>query len=290
MRIRVSHTTVYRYSSPVILRPHVFRLRPRHDGAQRLLHYRCAITPAPVGQSESLDHDGNVFLQAWFNGPVEELRVTSQFEVETVRHNPFDFLLAGEGMSSIPVFYPDELIAPTHPYRNCDQVSPPVREYASTVAGEVGGETIRFLTQLTTQIHQDIRQIVRPEGHPFASDVTLRQAEGSCRDLAILFADACRAVGFAARFVSGYELASLEHEDPYMHAWTEVYLPGGGWRGFDPSRGLVVERSHVAVAAAVNPLLATPIHGTFMGAAQSSIEARITMNAVETCITGGLGI
>jgi transglutaminase-like putative cysteine protease len=290
MRIQVSHTTVYRYSSPVILRPHIFRLRPRHDGAQRLLHYRCAITPAPVGESESLDQDGNVFLQAWFNGRGKELRAVSEFEVETIRRNPFDFLLAGEGMSSVPVCYPDELIAPTYPYRACDQVSAAVREYASGVAEQAGGETIHFLTQLTTQVHRDFRQVVRPEGRPFTSDVTLRQTEGSCRDLAILFADACRAMGFAARFVSGYELASLEHEDPHMHAWTEVYLPGGGWRGFDSSRGLGVAQSHVALAAAVDPLLATPIQGTFLGTAESSIEARITMKAEDTCVSYGLGI
>ena len=114
-------------------------------------------------------------------------------------------------------------------------------------------------------------------GAPFAAETTLREQEGSCRDLAVLFCAACRAVGLAARFVSGYERDASLQENGDLHAWAEVYLEGGGWRGYDPSRALAVASTHVAVAAASDPLLASPVSGTFRGAATAKLEFSISM-------------
>ena len=115
-----------------------------------------------------------------------------------------------------------------------------MKQYAKSVAAGAQWNTLSFLLALSRQIFQTCRQVIRPYGPPWPSDQTLSSQEGSCRDLAVLFCDACRVMGIAARFVSGYECASADRQDSYMHAWAEVYLPGIGWRGYDPSRGLAV--------------------------------------------------
>jgi transglutaminase-like putative cysteine protease len=119
--------------------------------------------------------------------------------------------------------------------------------------------------------------VARREGTPNAPEVTLATREGSCRDLAVLFCAACRAVGVTARFVSGYEREASLQENGELHAWAEVYFHGGGWRGYDPSRGLAVADSHVAVAAAADPLLAAPVTGVYRGPAKSTLEFEIAM-------------
>ena len=120
---------------------------------------------------------------------------------------------------------------------------------------------------------------MRSDGPPRPAAETLAAGEGSCRDLAVVFSEACRAAGVPARFVSGYETAAASGEHAYMHAWAEAYVPGGGWRGYDPSRGLAVSTSHVAVAAAADPALASPVAGSYRGASESVMDFQIQMQA-----------
>ena len=139
--------------------------------------------------------------------------------------------------------------------------------------------TLSFLVALSREICQGCRQIIRHHGPPWPSDRTLNWREGSCRDLAVLFCDCCRVMGIAARFVSGYECASASanRHDSFMHAWAEVYLPGIGWRGYDPSRGLAVANGHVAVAAGFDHDLASPVAGWYSGVAGSHMEASVCL-------------
>jgi transglutaminase-like putative cysteine protease len=115
--------------------------------------------------------------------------------------------------------------------------------------------------------------------------VTLSTFQGSCRDLAVLFCDLCRVVGIASRFVSGYECASAGQPDAYMHAWAEVYLPGAGWRGYDPSRGLVVANTHVAVAASFHHDLASPVAGAYTGGSGARMDASLRMSTDRDSMT-----
>ena len=266
MRLSVAHTTVYRYDRPVQLEPHLFRLRPREDAVQRLLDYRLDLTPPPAGQSWSLDQDGNAALQAWFHDPVEQLTVSVDFAVETLRENPFDFVLAS------PV-YDERLRAALSPYLPSDDPA----AFAGLAPRE--SDPMAFLTALNGGLFRNFRHVVRENGPAHPPEVTLREGAGSCRDLAVLFCAACRARGLAARFVSGYERAAAFEEQAHMHAWAEVYLPGGGWRGYDPSRGLAVSTGHIAVAAAADPQFAAPVTGTYRGLARSTMEHSIRMQA-----------
>jgi transglutaminase-like putative cysteine protease len=288
MKINVTHSTLYRYDFPVYLEPHIFRLRPRENGAQRLLAFDLQIAPTPAGTTECLDQDGTLALNAWFNAPTRELRVVSSFTVEMLRTNPFDYVLTSESLN-LPLWYLDPLCAALAPYRNDTQVAESVKQYAKSIAAGAQWNTLTFLTALSLGIFQTSRQVTRPYGPPWPSDRTLLSQEGSCRDLAVLFCDACRVLGIASRFVSGYECAaatsSLGQQDSYMHAWAEVYLPGIGWRGYDPSRGLAVSNGHVAVAAGFDHDLASPVAGWYSGGSGSQMEASLSL---QVCPNSGV--
>jgi transglutaminase-like putative cysteine protease len=277
MKITVTHSTVYRYDYPVYLEPHIFRFRPRTNSAQKLLTFDLQIQPMPAGTTECLDQDGTLAVNAWFDTPTTELNVLSRFTVELLRENPFDYLLIGESLT-LPLWYREPLCAALTPYRQDAQVTEFVKQYAKSVAASAQWNTLSFLTTLSRQIFQTFRQTVRPKGPPWPSDRTLRAMEGSCRDLAVLFCDLCRVMGIAARFVSGYECASANRQDSYMHAWAEVYLPGIGWRGYDPARGVAVSNAHVAVAAGFDHDLASPVAGWYSGGSQSRMETSLRLD------------
>jgi transglutaminase-like putative cysteine protease len=276
MKITVTHSTSYFYDSPVLLEPHIFRLRPRMNSTQRLLAFDIQVTPAPAGTTECLDQDGTLAMNAWFNAPTPQLNVTSRFTVELLRQNPFDYVIIGESLQ-LPLWYREPLSAALAPYRQDSHVAETVKQYAQTTAENIKGDALTFLLMLSREIFQSFRQLVRPDGDAWLSYQTLNMREGSCRDLAVLFCDVCRVMGIAARFVSGYECASANRQDSYMHAWAEVYLPGIGWRGYDPSRGLAVANGHVVVASGFHPELASPVAGWYSGGSGSRMEAFIQM-------------
>ena len=163
------------------------------------------------------------------------------------------------------------------PCRNDTDVAESVKQYAKSAAAGADWNALSFLLALTRQIYQTFRQVIRPNGPPWPSDRTLSSMEGSCRDPGVLFCDACRVMGIAARFVSGYECASANCQDSYMHAWAEVYLPVVGWRGYDPSRGLAVSNRHIAVAAVFDRDLAAPVAGWYSGESRSQMEASLSL-------------
>jgi transglutaminase-like putative cysteine protease len=241
-----------------------------------VVRFALEISPRPGGMSECLDQDGNVITEAWFNGPVTELDVRSSFEVETRRENPFDFLPNGP-----PASYPEPLRSALAAYLESEQAAGPVREWARAIAETDGGDTLTFLTALNQRLFETIEHVTRDDGPPHAPEITLSEREGTCRDVAVLFCAACRTMGIAARFVSGYEREAALQPRAYMHAWAEVYLRGGGWRGYDPSQGLAVSTAHVAVAAAADPRLAAPVSGLYRGDARSEMEFAISMEVGE---------
>jgi transglutaminase-like putative cysteine protease len=279
MHISVSHSTVYRYDGPVYLGPHTIRMRPRDDAAQRLTSFALEITPQPAGQSECLDQDGNVTVETWFDGPATELAVRSMFTIETLRENPFAFLMKN-GMGELPPAYSESVAAAVSHYREETGLADTVRSFAAAAAEAAGGKTLDFLTVLNRRISSEFTYVTRHKGRPRPADVTLVERAGSCRDFAVLFVAACRAAGLAARFVSGYDLSAEHKDQSEMHAWAEVYLEGGGWRGYDPSSGLAVSTSHVAVAAAAEPALAAPVTGSYGGSAKAEMEFLIAAQAV----------
>ncbi len=142
---------------------------------------------------------------------------------------------------------------------------PAVREIAREAIEASGGETIAFLSALTRLLYERLTVEVRHEGGPQTPDDTARRGIGACRDIAVLFNECCRSQGLAARFVSGYHEGDPDVPENHLHAWSEVYLPGGGWRGFDPTHGLAASEGYVALAASAHPEGAAAVQGSFRG-------------------------
>jgi len=280
MRFHIEHRTWYRYSGPVFLEPQVIRLRPREDATQKLLSYSLQVSPSPAGHSCLLDLEGNNADLVWFDGQTELLEISVVFQVETLRSNPFDFIFPHTGDGLLPPPFTGETDAILKGYRNPGR-SRTVKEFARQIAAEAGGQIHHFLTLLCRRIYDQSRIVIRLRGAPYPPGRTLSEQRGSCRDLAVLFIDACRHQGLPARFVSGYQAGDPDTKQRELHAWAEVYLPGGGWRGYDPTHGLVVSDGHVAVAACSQPATAAPLTGNFRG---GGIRSRLFFDLkIEAC-------
>lgn len=264
MLLNIQHRTTYRYSQPVYLDSYMLRLRPRCDGTQQLRRFAVHVTPQPSSSSESCDIEGNAVTNVWFSGITQELTVISSGEVETHRSNPFDYILADTTVESLPLQYAPDLSPAVAVYCPPMASSEEVTRFAVGIANDTGKKTLPFLSLLVRRITESCQYIVREVGDPLPAEVTLTQRKGSCRDFTVLFMEACRAVGIAARFVSGYQVPFTD-QIHQLHAWAEVYLPGGGWRGYDPTAGLAVGDHHIVVAAGSTPRMAAPISGSFRG-------------------------
>jgi transglutaminase-like putative cysteine protease len=265
MFFRIHHRLSYTYDRPVFLEPMTLRLTPRQDGSQRLLEHRQRLLDPPAGQTQVLEPDGTDAMVAWFQQERDHLTIEVDMLVETLRSNPFDWIVTHREAQHLPVTYPE---AEARSLAGClqDQTDPAVRAWAQAIAERVDGSATAFLSALADDIHHGFHHVGRLEGEPTSAAETLATLTGACRDTAMLFIAACRSQGLAARFVSGYSMHHppevSEHE---LHAWAEVYLPGGGWRAFDPSLGLAVADGHVVLAAAPDHHLAAPVSGRYRG-------------------------
>lgn len=282
MRFRIQHSLHYRYERPVFLEPHTLRLTPRQDPAQRLLAMELSVSPAASGRSESLDADGNSSVLLWFDDLRQDLELTVAMEVETLRVNPFDWILASPADARLPLTYPAATALSLQPFLAAEQpVAGEVAAWAEEQAAAVGHDTTALLMALADTIHHGFHHVGRPEGDPLEPAETLAGRSGACRDTAMLYVAACRSLGLAARFVSGYSMHHppevSEHE---LHAWAEVYVPGGGWRAYDPSLGLAVADGHVVLATAPDHRQAAPVSGTYRGTGvASSLDYRVALSA-----------
>jgi transglutaminase-like putative cysteine protease len=273
MLFHVRHALRYAYERAVFLEPTTVRLTPRTDPAQRLLHHQLQVSPEPSGSSRVLDPDGGEAVVLWFNALQEELSIEVDMVVRTTRDNPFDWIITHPPARALPAAYPREDTLSLAP---CLQGQGPpidesVRRWAAELAAAVDGSTTDFLMHLADTIHHGFHHIGRPDGEPMSAGDTLETRTGACRDTAILYVQACRSLGLAARFVSGYSMHHPEEVSEHeLHAWAEVYLPGAGWRGYDPSLGLAVADGHVVLAASPDHHLAAPVSGRYRGTGVAS--------------------
>lgn len=293
MPFEITHLARYVYNQPVFLEPHLIRMRPRVDGGQLLESFRLVVKPHPAGISTSLDAEGNVVSLAWFNGLSSELTVRAESVVTTTRNNPFEFILPPNRtllpMSYSPVEEP--LVAPARKRVGEILADDPVGRFAADVAAEVNQQVVPFLGRLSERLSSTWTVTTREHGGPWSALATLSRRTGACRDLVVLFMDACRSVGLAARFVSGFQQQSADGTHD-LHAWAEVYLPWAGWRGYDPTQGLAVGDQHIALAASARPELASPVVGSFRGtAATATLTASISISrtdGVQFFASGGM--
>ncbi len=264
MRLRIFHLTTYRYVSPVLLHRHVLRLQPRNDPHQSLRLSRMHISPTTHEQIAFLDLNGNQCIALHFQGETEFLEIESQLDLETFPEASFHL---DPDCQRLPMTYPESLQLQVGPFLGQSDLSEDLLHFIQTLTEHNHWDTLNYINDLNNTLSQQIIYMERSTGLPFEPNFTWSEKKGSCRDLAVLFMACCRAMGIAARFVSGYQALAphFKHWSPQesMHAWAEVYLPGGGWRGFDPSLGEAVGECHIALAAAAIPTGAAPVEGGF---------------------------
>jgi transglutaminase-like putative cysteine protease len=257
MRFAVRHETLYRYSVPVVLAPHILRLTPR--SASQVRTRSLVVWPEPVALDEKDDLHGNRVTQVSFSEQAtRELRIESRFELET--------------SPPPPAFEPSERLPWTQPladdlamYRSGGaSVGPTVIAFAQAVAAEVGQQPLAFLDHLCRTIHARADKQIRTSGDAQAAADTLASWQGACRDFTVLFLAAARSMGMPARFCSGYQAAADTPDGRRsLHAWPEVFVPGAGWRGWDPTHGVPAGEGHVALSAAPDQAGAMPVEGGF---------------------------
>ena len=288
MLYQISHTTTYSYSQPVTLQPHLVRLRPRSNGWQTLKLFSLQVTPEPTSRSEIVDLDGNSLIKLWFPPQkTEQLQIQAQSQVETHELNPFNYLME-PWAARLAIDYPASLLMQLQPYLSgqnanyATSVDPVSLQLAQEINHEVGGDTANFLATLNQRIYKSCKYLLRETGKPLSPGITWSEKLGSCRDLTVLFIEVCRSIGLAARFVSGYQEGDPDQDDRHLHAWAEVYLPGAGWRGYDPTHGLAVSDRHIALVASAVSHYAAPISGSFnrVGSVQSTIDYQIQIQGL----------
>lgn len=283
MLLRISHHTRYDYAQEVSFAPHLIYLRPRETPLHRLRSFRCNLAPQ-ARLISTLDAQDNSALWAHFWDKAAALNLRTEFEIETLDTNPFDFLLRPAAAKFPFAYSPAEKFALTPclvpPF---DRTQARLRSWLAEHLADAPPETVPFITALNARIHHAVAYARREEGAIQPSTETLALGSGSCRDFAVLLIEICRTLGLAARFVSGYlyDPPPPGETDPApgaMHAWVEVYLPGAGWKGLDPTRNMFCDDSFIPVAHAAQADTVNPIQGNYYAA--GPVSSRLTTSVL----------
>ena len=265
------HQTTYTYDRPVALSPHVIRLRPAPHCRTPIDAFSLKIQPESHFINWQQDPFGNYLARIVFPTPATRLQVSVDLIADMTVINPFDFFLE-EAATEFPFQYDADLAQDLTPFLQpiCDH--PDFLEFRRRVDVRPR-RTVSFLVDLNVLLQQSISYLIRMEPGVQSPEETLKKRSGSCRDSAWLLVHLLRSFGLAARFVSGYLIQLTADQQPLegpagpaadftdLHAWTEVYLPGAGWVGLDPTSGLFTGEGHIPLAATPAPQSAAPISG-----------------------------
>ena len=278
-RMKILHRTYYNFSGVVTLQPHRLLLRPREGPELRIESSSLQISPTAQLRWFRDVYDNAVAI-ASFAEPAGQLAIICESIVEQFDETPLDFMVADSAVN-YPFQYDIESLQVLHPYLEPtagDQTA--LRAWVSQYWHQ--GEQLQtygLLDRLCNAIKQTMRYQVREEPGVQSPAETLARGTGSCRDFANLFMQAARHLGLAARFVSGYLNAPYaDGRAGSTHAWAEVYLPGAGWKGFDPTSGEIAGSRHIAVAVARLPEVVSPVTGAFVGPPGSALTVGVWVN------------
>ncbi len=271
IRVACTHLTHYKFDRMVGLAPHVLRLRPAPHCRTPIRAYSMKILPETHFLNWQQDPFGNYQARLVFPEKANELRIEIELIADLTPCNPFDFFIE-DYAETFPFSYQKQEKAELQPYFQKVMPGPLLTKWLAGVDHEEKN-TIDFLVELNQRLQQDINYSVRMEPGVQSCEMTLGRALGSCRDSAWLLVQILRHLGLAARFVSGYLVQLTADEKSLdgpsgpdadftdLHAWTEVYLPGAGWVGLDPTSGLLAGEGHIPLACTPHPLSAAPLTG-----------------------------
>ena len=271
IHVALNHVTHYRYDRLVSLSPQSVRLRPAPHCRTRILGYSLSVEPAKHFINWQQDPEANYLARLTFPDKTRELRIEVDLIAEMSVFNPFDFFLEPYAQK-FPFKYEAGEARELAPYLATLPLTPKFASYLASIAAKDVG-TVDYLVELNMRLSRDIRYLIRMEPGVQTPETTLENASGSCRDSGWLLVQLLRHLGLAARFVSGYliqltaDVKSLDGPSgpsadfTDLHAWCEVYLPGAGWIGFDPTSGLLAGEGHIPLACTPEPSTAAPVSG-----------------------------
>ena len=267
----IHHLTHYKYDRPVTLAPQIIRLRPAPHSRTRVLSHSIKVSPGGHFVNHQQDVYGNWLARYVFPEPVDEFRIEVDLVADMTVYNPFDFFVEEEAIK-FPFHYAADIRDDLAVYRAVEPAGPLLSRFLETVP-RAAESTVDFIVELNARIANETNYLIRMEPGVQTPEETLQRASGSCRDSSWLLVQVLRHLGFAARFVSGYliqlkpDLKALDgpqgtdKDFTDLHAWAEVYLPGAGWVGLDPTSGLLTGESHIPLAATPHYRNAAPISG-----------------------------
>jgi len=283
----IRHLTHYKYDRPVTLGPQIIRLRPAPHSRTRVISHSLKVSPEGHFVNHQQDAYGNWQSRFVFPDPVREFRIEVDLVADMTVYNPFDFFVEERG-EHWPFTYPEEIADDLSIYLKPDPVGPHLQAFLDTVPRDTQ-RTVDFIVGLNARLANEIGYVIRMEPGVQEPETTFGVGTGSCRDSSWLLVQIMRNLGLAARFVSGYliqlkpDLEALdgpsgtEQDFTDLHAWTEVFLPGAGWVGLDPTSGLLTGESHIPLAATPHFQNAAPISGGFSSAGQPEVEFEFDM-------------
>lgn len=279
-RLRIKHQTEYIFPVTVTLKPHRLLLRPREGHDVRIESSKLEISPAYTIKWQR-DLFDNSLAVVTFTESANRLIITSDVIIQHYTHAPYDFVLEPHAMNYPFMYLQNEQIdLATFRQPIYTAEIPIIKEWLQR-SELIGDDTFSMLVNLNKTIKQQFSYRIREEAGVQSPAQTLADGSGSCRDYATLFIEACRCLGLASRFVSGYLHApATEAGNATTHAWAEVYLPGTGWKGFDPTTGVVTADQHIAVAVARDPESVPPVAGSFIaqGAVKPTMKVNVQVN------------
>jgi len=271
IHVALNHVTHYTYDRRVGMSPHIVRLRPAPHCRSRILSYSLKVEPESHFINWQQDAFANHLARLVFPEPTTEFKVTVDLVTEMSVYNPFDFFLE-PAAENFPFRYDEGTKLELQPYLVTEPATPAFATFLATIDRKEQ-RTIDFLVGLNQRLQGDIRYLIRMEPGVQTPEQTLTLGSGSCRDSGWLLVQTLRHMGLAARFVSGYLIqlksdvkaldgpSGTEVDFTDLHAWCEVFLPGAGWIGLDPTSGLLAGEGHIPVACTPTPGSAAPISG-----------------------------